>query len=68
MCVFVGYKYGYGVRDPRKSVVFESTRDVIFFEDGLPPPTFRELATQADNADKPVVPQPPTNHLPFLRQ
>ena len=54
--------------DPRRSVVFESTRDVIFFEDGLPPPTFRELATQADNADKPVVPQPPTNHLPFLRQ
>ena len=32
-------------------------RDVTFFEDGLPPPTFRELATRADDTDKPVVQQ-----------
>ena len=50
MCVFIGYKYGgggYRVWDPRRSVVVKS-RDVIFFEDGLPTPTYRELAVQAD--------------------
>jgi len=41
ICFFVGYKYeggGYRVWDPRKGVVVES-RDVVFKEDGLPPPT-----------------------------
>ena len=50
MCVFVGYKYGgggYRVWDPRRSVVVKS-RDVIFFEDSLPMPTYRKLAAQAD--------------------
>jgi len=39
MCFFVGYKYdgGYRVWDPKKRGFFES-RDVVFFEDGLPPP------------------------------
>jgi hypothetical protein len=54
MCVFVGYKYsggGYRVWDPRKSAVVEC-RDIMFFEDGLPPPTFRDLASRPDDADE----------------
>ena len=54
MCVVIGHKYGGGghrVWDPCKSVVMES-RDVMFFKDGLPLPTFCELAAQ------PVVQQP----------
>jgi hypothetical protein len=54
MCIFVGYKYsggGYRVWDLRKSVVVEC-RDITFFEDGLPPPTFHNLASCPDNADK----------------
>ena len=50
MCVFVGYKYGgsgYRVWDPRRSVIVESM-DVVFFEDGLPPPTYRESAAQTE--------------------
>ena len=41
MCFFVGYNYeggGYRVWDPKKRVVVES-RDILSFEDGLPPPT-----------------------------
>jgi transposase InsO family protein len=61
MCFFVGYKYGgggYRVWDPKRKVVVES-RDITFFEDGLPPPTLHQSATPADDADKPVVQQPP---------
>ena len=45
MCCFVGYKYGgggYRVWDPKGKVVVES-RDVVFFEDGLPPPTLADV-------------------------
>ncbi len=47
MCVFIGYKYGgggYRVWDPRVLGVVE-TRDVTFFEEGLPSPTYHDLAT-----------------------
>ena len=44
-----------------------ASRDVAFFEDGLPPPTIHDLATQADDADYPNLSAVPTNHLPFLR-
>ena len=68
MCVFVGYKYGgggYRVWDPRKSIVVE-TRDITFYEDGLPPPTYRELATQADDADEPVIHAPIPSPADFM--
>jgi transposase InsO family protein len=61
MCFFVGYKYGgggYRVWDPKRKVVVES-RDVIFFEDGLPPPTLRETASPTIDDDKPFVQPPP---------
>ena len=48
MCFFVGYKYeggGYRVRDPKRQVIVES-RDLVFFEDGLPPPTLNDLRPQ----------------------
>lgn len=48
MCMFIGYKYGgesYRVWDPRGSTVVE-TRDVSFFEEGLPSPTYHDLATR----------------------
>jgi len=48
MCFFVGYKYGgggYRVWDPKGKVVVES-RDILFYEDGLPPPTLSEARTQ----------------------
>jgi hypothetical protein len=38
-------------------VVVES-RDVTFFEEGLSSPTYHKLATQAANADEPLVQQP----------
>src|SRR5882757_4515829 len=47
MCFFVGYKYeggGYRVWDPKCRVVVES-RVIVFFEDGLPPPTLMALYT-----------------------
>jgi len=43
MCYFVGHKYdggGYRVRDPKGRVVVES-KDIVFFEDGLPSPTLK---------------------------
>jgi len=74
MCFFVGYKYeggGYRVWDPRKGVVVES-RDVVFFEDGLPPPTLNESHQQSADADEAVIqpapdfsvdpPTPPAAH------
>ena len=46
-------------RDPRKSiVVVVESRDIASLEGGLPLPTYRELATQADDADKPVMQTP----------
>ena len=45
MCFFVGYKYGsggYQVWDPKGGVLVES-RDMVFFEDGLPPPTLADV-------------------------
>jgi transposase InsO family protein len=63
MCFFVGYKYeggGYRVWDPKRRVVLES-RDVVFFEDGLPPPTLNNLSSQLVDDDEPVtqpVPKP----------
>ena len=54
MCLFVGYKYGgggYWVWDLRRHVVVES-RDIVFFEDGLPQPTLGEL--QSTDADEPT--------------
>ena len=60
MCCFVGYKYGgggYRVWDPKGKVMVES-RDVVFFEDSLPPPTLAEVkATELEpntNDDKPL--------------
>jgi hypothetical protein len=56
MCFFVGYKYeggGYRVWDPKRRVVLES-RDVVFFEDGLPPPTLNNLSSQLVDEDEPV--------------
>ena len=44
MCYFVDYKYdggGYRVWDPKRRVVAES-KDIVFFEDGLPSPTFND--------------------------
>ena len=49
MYFFVGYKYGgggYRLWDPERRIVVES-RDVLFFEDGLPPPTLKDSATSA---------------------
>ena len=46
---FIGYKYGgggYRLWDPRRRAVVES-RDVLFFENGLPAPTLKEAATPA---------------------
>jgi hypothetical protein len=52
MCVFIGYKYGgggYRVWDPRAGEVVE-TRDVTFFEEGLPPPTIGEAVAPASES------------------
>ena len=48
---------GYRVWDLHKSVVVE-LRGVMFFEEGLPLPTYHELAMQAMNANEPLVQQP----------
>jgi len=74
MCFFVSHKYeggGYRVWDLRKGVVVES-RNVVFFEDGLPPPTLNESHQQSADADKAVIqpapdfsvdpPTPPAAH------
>ncbi len=51
MCVFIGYKYGGGgyrvwdLRVPGVPGVVE-TRDMTFFEEGLPSPTYHDLATR----------------------
>jgi len=55
-CVFVGYKYGggsYRVWDPEREVVVELW-DVIFFEDGLPPPTLHDTTSFNADADEPL--------------
>ena len=44
MCFFISYKYGgggYQVWDPKGGVLVE-LRDVVFFEDSLPPPTLAD--------------------------
>ncbi len=56
MCIFIGYKYGgggYRVWDPRKSM------DVTFFEEGLPPPTYRDLAAQPISQRYEIAPDEP---------
>jgi hypothetical protein len=61
MCFFVGYKYsggGYRVWDPKHKAVVES-RDVIFFEDGLLPPTLRKTASPTIDNDKLIIQPPP---------
>ena len=64
MCFVVGYKYsggGYRVWDPEKKVVVKS-RDVVFFEDGLPSPPLHSSPMPNDNDDQAIVQQPP-DHL-----
>ena len=64
MCFVVGYKYsggGYRVWDPEKKVVVKS-RDVVFFEDGLPSPPLHSLLMPNNNNDQPIVQQLP-EHL-----
>jgi hypothetical protein len=39
---------------PKRRVAVKS-RDIVFFEDGLPPPTLNEARRQQDDADVPVV-------------
>jgi len=54
--VFVGYKYGgggYCVWDLEREVVVESW-DVIFFEDGLPPPALHDTTGFNADADEPL--------------
>jgi len=56
MCFFVSYKYdggGYRVWDPKRRVVAES-RDIVFFEDGLPPPTLNDLPPRPVDEDESV--------------
>ena len=69
MCCFIGYKYGgggYRVWDPKGRVMVES-RDVVFFEDGLPPPTLAEVkATELEpntSDDEPLA-SPLTTSVP----
>jgi len=55
-CVFVRYKYsggGYRVWDPEREVVVES-QDMIFFEDGLPPPALHDTTGFDADADEPL--------------
>ena len=64
MCFVVGYKYsggGYRVWDPEKKVIVKS-RDVVFFEDGLPSPPLHSSLTPNDDDDQAIVQQPP-DHL-----
>ena len=55
-----GYKYegGYRAWNPKRRVVVES-RDVTFFEDGLPPRTLHELTTPPADDGELVVQSPP---------
>ena len=64
MCFFVGYKYqgGYRVWDPKRRVVVKS-RDIVFFEDGLPPPTLNTPKPPTDDDEESVVRTPPTSTL-----
>ena len=73
MCFFVGYKYGgggYWVWDLKGGVLVES-RDVVFFEDGLPPPTLADVNVNVKDPnpstrdDKPFIP-PQTASVPTL--
>src|SRR6267154_1452795 len=60
MCFFVGYKYsggGYRVWDPAKKVIVES-RDVVFFEDGLPSPPLHSSSTPSNDDDEAAIQQP----------
>jgi len=55
-CVFVGYKYSggsYHVWDPEREVVVELW-DVIFFEDGMPPPALHDTTSFNADADEPL--------------
>ena len=64
MCFVVGYKYsggGYRVWDPEKKVVVKS-RDVVFFEDGLPSPPLHSSPMPNDDDDQAIIQQPP-DHL-----
>jgi len=64
-CVFVGYKYGgggYHVWDPEREVVVESW-DVIFFEDGLPPPALHDTTGFNTDADEPLKQSRPMDHV-----
>jgi len=54
--MLVRYKYGgggYHVWDPEREVVVESW-DVIFFEDGLPPPALHNTTGFNTDADEPL--------------
>jgi len=58
MCFFVGYKYeggGYRVWDLKRQVVVES-RDIIFFEEGLPSPTLNNPPLRPVDEDEQVTP------------
>ena len=63
MCFLVGYKYDGGgcrVWDPKRQVVAES-RDIVFFEDGLPSPTLNDLPPRPIDKDE-LVSQPSLDH------
>jgi len=52
----VGYKYqggGYRIWDPKRQVVVES-RDIVFFEDGLPSPTLNDPPPRPVDEDESV--------------
>ena len=44
---------GYRVWDPKRRVVAES-RDIVFFEDGLPSPTLKDLPPRPVDEDESV--------------
>ena len=63
MCFFVEYKYkegGYQVWDLKRRAVVEF-RDIVLFEDGLPPPTLNGSRPQPTNEDEPIA-QPAPDH------
>ena len=58
MCYFVGYKYeggSYRARDPKRQVVVKS-RDIVFFEEGLPSPTLNDPPLRPVDEDEQVTP------------
>ena len=60
----MGYKYeggGYRVWDPKRRVVVEP-KDLVFFEDGLPPPTLNDSRPQLIDEDEPTT-QPTLDHI-----